>query len=277
VKPVEYWDDPATELQTTQRDSKAFVAAQNFLTLVKPAVYSTGLTRSAGIAVCCFCKFCCRKNVIVMSKPTTDIFNSLQGFTEPPLRDEIIQAGTIIKAGAGDVLIREGQYLDFLPLVIHGLLRVYRNNDDDREILLYYVQPGQTCMMSLSSAYFDYYSAANGIAVEPSGLLILPARLISEWQLKYPSWNRFILTTYKSRYDELLNAFGNVAFKPINARIQEYLRNYARQQHTQVIPLSHQTLANELGTTRVVVSRILKDLEKEKVLKLSRGSIALLA
>lgn len=210
-------------------------------------------------------------------KPTAEIFKSLQGFTEPTLRDEIIHAGTIINAGAGDVLIREGQYLDFLPLVINGLIRVYRNNDDDREILLYYVQPGQTCMMSLSSAYFDYYSAANGVAVEPTELLILPARLISEWQLKYPSWNRFILATYKSRYDELLSAFGSVAFKPINVRIQDYLRNYARQQHTQVIPLSHQTLANELGTTRVVVSRILKDLEKEKIVKLSRGSIALLA
>ncbi|HTF20165.1 MAG TPA: Crp/Fnr family transcriptional regulator [Chryseolinea sp.] len=212
-----------------------------------------------------------------MPKPTTDIFNSLQGFTEPSLRDELLQTGSIIKAGAGDILIREGQYLDFLPLVINGLLRVYRNNDDDREILLYYVQPGQTCMMSLSSAYFDYYSAANGVAVESSELLILPARLIAEWQLKYPSWNRFILATYKSRYDELLKAFGNVAFKPINERLLEYLRNYRTRQHTPVIPLSHQTLANELGTTRVVVSRILKDLEKEKLVKLNRGSITLLA
>jgi CRP/FNR family transcriptional regulator len=211
-----------------------------------------------------------------MSKPTASIFNSLQGFTEPALRDELIQSGTVISAGPGDILIREGQYLDFLPLVIKGLLRVYRNNEDDREILLYYVQPGQTCMMSLSSAYFDYYSAANGIAVEASDLLILPARLISEWQLKYPSWNRFILNTYKSRYDELLKAFGNVVFKPINVRLKEYLRNYVQLQRTQAVPLSHQTLANELGTTRVVVSRILKDLEKDRVVKLNRGSVTLL-
>ena len=211
-----------------------------------------------------------------MTKPTSSIFNSLLAFTEPALREELIQSGTIISAGPGDILIREGQYLDFLPLVINGLIRVYRNNEDDREILLYYVQPGQTCMMSLSSAYFDYYSAANGVAVEPSELLILPARLIAEWQLKYASWNRFILTTYKSRYDELLKAFGNVVFKPINVRLQEYLRNYAQAQRTQAIPLSHQTLANELGTTRVVVSRILKDLERDRIVKLNRGSVTLL-
>ncbi|MGC3947214.1 MAG: Crp/Fnr family transcriptional regulator [Chryseolinea sp.] len=211
-----------------------------------------------------------------MQKPSSEIFNTLQGFTEPSLRDELLVAGTLITASPGDMLIREGQYLDFLPLVIDGLVRVYSNNDDDREVLLYYVHPGQTCMMSLSSAYFDYYSAANGVAVEYTQLLILPARIISEWQLKYPSWNRFILSTYKLRYDELLKAFGSVVFKPINVRLQEYLRSYAQAQQTKAIPLSHQTLANELGTTRVVISRILKDLERENVVKLQRGSVTIL-
>jgi CRP/FNR family transcriptional regulator len=81
-----------------------------------------------------------------MTKATADVFNSLSAFVEPSLRDELIKTGTIIQANAGDILIREGQYLDFLPLVIKGLIRVYRNHEDDREILLYYVQPGQTCM-----------------------------------------------------------------------------------------------------------------------------------
>ena len=210
-----------------------------------------------------------------MQKPTSEIFSTLKEFTEQPLRDEIIRAGKLASAAAGDILIREGQYLDFLPLVIDGLIRVYRNNDDDREVLLYYVRPGQTCMMSLSSAYFDYHSAANGIAVEATQLLVLPSRLISEWQLKYPSWNRFILTTYKQRYDELLKSFGNVVFKPINVRIEEYLRNYVSSQQNRTVPLSHQTLANELGTTRVVVSRILKEMENMNLVKLNRGSITL--
>ncbi|HRW99798.1 MAG TPA: Crp/Fnr family transcriptional regulator, partial [Cyclobacteriaceae bacterium] len=134
----------------------------------------------------------------------------------------------------------------------------------------------ETCMMSLSSAYFDYHSKANGIAMEPTELLILPAMVIAEWQLKYPSWNRFIIETFKSRYDELLQSFGNVTFKPVLARIKEYLSDKASLENTKKISISHQTLANEIGTTRVVVSRILKDLERDKVLKLTRGQIQLL-
>jgi CRP/FNR family transcriptional regulator len=201
-----------------------------------------------------------------------DSFKELKSFVEPELRREIARYGKIIKANKGDILIKEGQYLDFLPIVIKGLLRVYQVKDD-REILLYYVGPEQTCMMSLSSAYFDYNSSANGIAMEASEILVLPAHVIAEWQLQFPSWNKFIIKTFKSRYDELLNAFGSVAFKPIHLRVSEYLHVYVKNQNTKKIPLSHQTLANELGTTRVVVSRILKQLEQEKKLKLHRGFI----
>ncbi|MCH6235054.1 Crp/Fnr family transcriptional regulator [Cognataquiflexum rubidum] len=205
---------------------------------------------------------------------TLDLFKELKSFSEPELQKEILKHAKFIKASKGEILIKEGQYLNFLPIVIKGLLRVYQQNED-REILLYYVGPEQTCMMSLSSAYFDYYSTANGIAMEESEILVLPAHLIAEWQLKYPSWNKFILRTFKSRYDELLNAFGNVAFKPINVRLKEYLTAYIKNESSNKIPVSHQTLANDLGTTRVVISRILKQFEKEKLVKLYRGYIQL--
>lgn len=203
------------------------------------------------------------------------LFSELKIFTEPELQREILKHGKVIKAKSGDVLIREGQHLNFLPIVIHGKIRVYQEKDD-REILLYYVGPEETCMMSLSAAYLDYKSAANGMAIESTDILILPAYLIADWQLKYPSWNRYIIRTFKNRYDELLNSFGNVAFKPIALRVKEYLLEQSQLIQTKKIPLSHQTLANELGTTRVVVSRILKQFEKDKVLKLYRGHIELL-
>lgn len=161
-----------------------------------------------------------------------------------------------------------------MPIVVEGLLRVYQENED-REILLYYVGPEQTCMMSLSSAYFDYYSTANGIAIEPTEILVLPAHLIAEWQLKYSSWNKFIIKTFKSRYDELLTAFGNVAFKPVHVRVKDYLSTYRENNGSPKIPISHQSLANELGTTRVVISRILKQFEQENLIKLHRGYIEL--
>jgi len=201
-----------------------------------------------------------------------DLFKTLKSFTEQALRDEIKKHGKIIQASKGDILIREGQYLDFLPIVVKGQIRVYQEKED-REILLYYVGPEQTCMMSLSSAYFDYNSKANGIAVKPTEILVLPAHVIADWQLKYPSWNKFIIGTFKSRYDELLSAFGNVAFKPIFVRVNEYLQGYVKSQNSTKIALSHQTLANELGTTRVVISRILKQLEADKKVKLYRGLI----
>jgi len=201
-----------------------------------------------------------------------DLFKSLTGFHEKELQNEILANGKIISAGKGAVLIKEGQYLDFLPIVISGKIRVYQQRDG-REILLYYVGPRQTCMMSLSSGYFDYNSTANGITVEPTDILVLPAKLISEWQLKYPSWNRYIISTFKSRYDELLNSFGDVAFKPIHIRASQYLKDQEALTQSKKIVISHQTLANELGTTRVVVSRILKQLEKDKKLKLHRGYI----
>ncbi len=207
-------------------------------------------------------------------QPTTDVFKKLNIFPEPDLQKEIIQHGKILKANKGDVLVKEGQFLNFLPIVIEGKLRVYRQNED-REILLYYVSQGQTCMMSLSSAYFSYTSAANGMAMEPTEILVLPAHLIAEWQLKYSSWNRYIISTFRSRYDELLDAFGNVAFKPMNLRITEYLKHRIKNEGSSKVAISHQVLANELGTTRVVVSRILKQMEKEKSLTLHRGYIQL--
>lgn len=100
--------------------------------------------------------------------------------------------------------------------------------------------------------------------------------MIAEWQLKYPSWNKFILKTFKSRYDELLSAFGNVAFKPIQIRVKDYFSEYFKNEGSKKIPVSHQTLANDLGTTRVVISRILKQFEKENLVKLHRGYIELL-
>ena len=199
------------------------------------------------------------------------IFTKLGLFQEPELRDELLKCGKVINANRGDVLIKEGQYLDFLPIVISGSIRVYQKKQD-REILLYYVQPGQTCMMSLSSAYFDYNSAAYGMAAEPTEILVVPAKMISEWQLKYPSWNRYIIQTFKSRYDELLASFGKVVFDPIPARLKEYLTKASNGSGNK-IQISHQALANELGTTRVVISRILKQFEKEKILKLHRGYV----
>ncbi|MFN8348558.1 MAG: Crp/Fnr family transcriptional regulator [Spirosomataceae bacterium] len=195
-------------------------------------------------------------------------------FVEPALRQEMITHGKFITVNKDDTLIREGQYLDYLPIVLKGEIRVFQQKED-REILLYYVREGQTCMMSLSAAYFSNTSTSYGVATEPSELFVFPTRLVNEWQLKYPSWNSYLIQTFRSRYDELLGSFESVAFDPIDKRLITYLISRATKEVTKKITISHQQLAYELGTTRVVVSRILKGFEQEGKLKLFRGYIQL--
>ena len=207
-------------------------------------------------------------------EPLKNPFEKLTMFPEPELQAEMRENGKLVTANKGDILIKEGQRLDFLPIVIRGSIRVYQQSED-REILLYYVRPAETCMMSLSSAYFSNISAAYGMAMEPTDILVFPARLIAEWQMKYASWNRYIIQTFRNRYDELLNAFGSVAFNPIPARVKEYLMKRATSEGTKKISASHQTLANELGTTRVVISRILKQFEQDGIIRQLRGQIVL--
>ncbi|RCR69667.1 Crp/Fnr family transcriptional regulator [Larkinella punicea] len=195
-------------------------------------------------------------------------------FTESALRQEMLTHGKFITVNKDDTLVREGQYLDFLPIVIKGEIRVFQQKED-REILLYYVREGQTCMMSLSAAYFNHTSTSYGVATKPSEIFVFPTRLVNEWQLKYSSWNAYLIQTFRSRYDELLGSFESVAFDPIDKRVLSYLTDRAKKENTAQIAISHQNLAYELGTTRVVISRILKGFEQQGKVKLFRGSIRL--
>ena len=208
------------------------------------------------------------------TSPNDEIFESLYFFREPGLRQNIIEKGKILKVKKGGNLIKEGQYLNELPIVIKGSIRVFQQYED-KQILLYYVEPENTCIMSISSCIFSTPSPSAAITEEDTEILIIPSLYISQWQKQFTSWNEFILSNYKNRYDELLDSFEKLAFNNIDKRIMEYLKNYTDTHNTKVIPFSHQKLANELGTNRVVISRILKSLEVNNLLELRRGEIVL--
>jgi CRP/FNR family transcriptional regulator len=205
----------------------------------------------------------------------SELFKTLHFFTEPGLQEEILEHGKIVQFNKGDVIVKDGQYVKFLPIVIKGAIRVFQQSED-REILLYYVRAEETCTMSLAAAYFDNKSTSHGVTIEPTEALIFPASRINEWQLKYPSWNKYILRMFRHRYDELVGSLQRLAFDHINVRVMEYLRQKALPDAERKIHLSHQNLAHELGTTRVVISRILKQFEHEKKIKLFRGAIQLI-
>jgi CRP/FNR family transcriptional regulator len=127
--------------------------------------------------------------------------------------------------------------------------------------------------MSLSACFFNNESPSQAIAAEQTLALTIPARFVTKWQKEYNSWNNFVIKTFRNRYDELLGTFESVAFDHVDKRILEYLRGKASKQKAREVEISHQALANELGTTRVVVSRILKQFEMDKLIELHRGFI----
>jgi len=202
-----------------------------------------------------------------------DFLNKLSFIKDASLKEELFQQGQLLLFKKGDVIVKTGQYVRFLPIVLNGAIRVYQQKDD-REISLYYVRKGETCTMSLAAAYFNNKSVSHGVVMEEeTEVLIFPAELISSWQLKYPSWNQYVLQMFRKRYDELINSFEGVVFEHINVRVLEYLKRKSLIEESRIINISHQNIAKELGTTRVVVSRILKQFEKEKKIKLLRGQI----
>ncbi|MEX2336883.1 MAG: Crp/Fnr family transcriptional regulator [Fulvivirga sp.] len=193
---------------------------------------------------------------------------------EDSLKQEIAEKYQSVTLVKGTVLAESGKYMKMIPLVLKGSIRVYRiDYERDREILLYYIPPGETCMMSLVASFMDMQSKVNAVTEKDSELLLIPTAKVREWQIKYPLWNRFILEIFLHRYTELLNTINDLSFKNIEERLQNYLIQCYHRQGSTNIAITHQRLANELGTTRVVVSRLLKDLEKKGVVDLLRGEI----
>ncbi len=204
-----------------------------------------------------------------------ELTKKLAFLSDPELQEELLQTANLVSLNKGDILVRDGQYVKFLPIVLTGAIRVYQQKED-REILLYYVRAGETCTMSLAAAYFNNKSTSHGVATEPTEALIFPAQLIMEWQMKYPSWNKYVMRMFRCRYDALIGSLERVVFEHINVRVLEYLKNKSQSEARDMVDISHQHLANELGTTRVVISRILKQFERDKKIKLFRGAIRML-
>ena len=204
-----------------------------------------------------------------------DLLKKIAFFYEPEFKEELLKHGKLLSFDKGDIIVRDGQYVKFLPIVIKGAIRVFQQKED-REVLLYYVRAEETCTMSLAAAYFNNKSTSHGIVTEPTEVLIFPASLIDQWQLKYPSWNKYVMHMFRTRYDQLIGTFSGLVFEHIDVRVWEYLRNKTQEDNNRFINLSHQQLADELGTTRVVISRILKEYERDQKIKLFRGRIEVL-
>jgi len=192
---------------------------------------------------------------------------------------ELLQELSLLEAvcfSANSTLLKSGAYIKVIPIVLKGRVKVIRKDDSDKEILLYHIEPNESCILSITSAVNDKKSRVDAVTEEDSEIIIVPAQKVKEWMEKYSGWRKFLMQLYHERLTELLSIVDEVAFKNMDFRLIERLKE-KQKPNTDEIEITHQKLADELGTAREVVSRLLKKLEKEEKIKLLRGKIKIIA
>lgn len=186
------------------------------------------------------------------------------------------EIGRHIKSfNAGTVILNEESYIKVIPVVISGSLKVIRTNKDGQEILLYYIKPGESCIMSFLAGIHHEVSKVKAVAEEDTELLLIPIDKAAEWVKKFPEWTDFIFKLYHKRFEELLAVVNAIAFKKLDTRLAELLNQKKELHKSKEISVTHQQLADELGTTREAVSRVLKQMENTGLVTLSRNKIIL--
>jgi CRP/FNR family transcriptional regulator len=196
-------------------------------------------------------------------------------FSNPNLVSEI-QKNAIRKSFlAGNVLLNTNDYVRSVPLVVEGSLKVFREDEEGREILLYYIKPGESCVSSFLGALNHERNKVKAVVDEDAVIYFVSSDDSNRWIGEFPEWAHFIFKLYNKRFEELLDSINAIAFQKMDNRIKHYLDERIKINNSKVIHITHQQLADELGTAREVVSRILKSFEKEGFLKLSRNKITL--
>ncbi|WP_149912912.1 Crp/Fnr family transcriptional regulator [Sphingobacterium cavernae] len=203
-------------------------------------------------------------------------YKTYGGIFEEELLEEIIQVSKAIDFKEGDVLIDYNQYIKMMPLLLSGAVKVMREDYESGELLLYYLERGDTCAMSMTCCLGEKQSEIRAIGEVPGVILMIPVQKMSEWIGKYKSWMSFVFESYNNRFNELLNAVDTIAFMDMNDRLLNYLFEKSKIENNTIVYKTHQDIAKELNTSRVVVSRLLKALETEGRIKLNRNSIEIL-
>lgn len=195
---------------------------------------------------------------------------------EPDLLHEIQKLGSVRQFAAGVQIIASGEPLKYTMLVTKGRIKLYTEGENGEEYFMYYLEPGQACALSFVCAARNKKSDVEAFAIEDSEVLMIPVEYMDELMLKYKSWYIFVVETYRSRYQELLDAIRSVAFHAMDERLEYYLIRQKNAFNSSVLHLTHEQIANDLNSSRVVISRLLKQMENKNLVKLHRNSIELL-
>ena len=203
--------------------------------------------------------------------------NSIDLPFEQPLLEEIVAHAQEVSVSMGTSIVKEGDVMDQIPFLMKGSIRVFHKDyEKDREMTLYCIKEKEACMFSYFTIFLDHKSRVFAVAELDSSMLLIPREIMNSWQFKYPSWQKFVVKTYIRNYEIILDKLKEASLIKIEGRLKVFFENKCRLLNTNEIPITHQVIANEFGTTRVVISRVLKKMEQEKVVILGRGKIILI-
>lgn len=194
----------------------------------------------------------------------------------PQLIEKLTSIGFPRTFNEGEIILNENAFIKAIPLVMRGTIRVMRSDPDGREILLYYIRSGESCIMSFLGGLHHDTSKIKAIAEETTEILFIPVEKVSELLREYPEWMDYIFRLYHKRFEELLDVVNAIAFRKMDERLLDFIRRKAALGNSTTLHLTHEQIASELGTARVVVSRLLKQMEDNGLVRLERNKISLL-
>ncbi|TAD82636.1 MAG: Crp/Fnr family transcriptional regulator [Bacteroidetes bacterium] len=195
---------------------------------------------------------------------------------EPALLDEIEQFGQVKTFAEGEIIMDYGKYIRMMPMIVLGTVKVFRMDETGNEILLYYLSSNDSCSMAYSCCMEAKKSEVKAIAEDDVTLIAIPHHKLEEWLCKYASWKSYIMRSFNERFLELLKSIESIAFHKLDERLIAYLKEKQRHTGSSVVKATHHVIADELHTSRVVISRLLKQLENDKKIILYRNEIKLL-
>lgn len=204
------------------------------------------------------------------------IQNSYPNIFEAKLIEEISGKAQMMSFESGDILIDMGQQITHMPILLDGAIKIIRDDYEEGELLLYFLERGDTCAMSMACCLGDKRSNIRAIGEVAGSVIMIPVTFMDTWLATYSSWRKFVFDSYNNRLEEMLEAVDNLAFNDMSGRLKNHLLNVATINNGNIVSKTHLEIAQELNTSRVVVSRLLKNLEKEGFLSLNRNNITIL-
>uniref|UniRef100_UPI0032178A63 Crp/Fnr family transcriptional regulator n=1 Tax=uncultured Draconibacterium sp. TaxID=1573823 RepID=UPI0032178A63 len=200
-------------------------------------------------------------------------FYNRYNFLEPELQEEILNISVHKTFAPKETLIREGQFISSFPLLIQGLIRVSKTSTDGNELLLYYLHENEVCAMSLTCCMARQTSNVNAVAEEETEVLLIPVEKLDIWTSKYPLWKQFVMQTFQQRFRGLIDTLDALAFMKLDERLEKYFIDRNKKSGATTFTGTHQDLALQLNSSREVISRLLKKMEKAGKIELSRNFI----